>query len=693
MPIDRREFMKWCAATGSAAAIGLPTASDADDLLGMFFPQLPPPKRLQGVRLTKDHSWEEWTLLTCLQGLVNRVEPRIFFLNDDYDALWLSYYAETYGIATDSATTDAVLEQHAGEISGYIVYDDAMLDSLNVATTWGALENALPAPASLVPRLRDHGLREIEDLRGRWTDRYAAYEWALETLHPRCHPRIVGAVCVDRPHWPSTSTWVRDYIMAHRVFVCDLSASRRDRRDRALLARIFEQMESPGWSLGWRCVRCTEHEYVGLAAQHGINMQCGLSTLNLTVHSAIPRVMTPYTQDHATPESVGPVEDKVYVSFMNTDGDATFSMTRLHSKRMRDAEHGRIPYSFGFLPAACDLMPGVARYLYEHKHENDYYVASTCGAMYTYPAMHPDMRSYLAMTRSYMRRAGLRVAYMSNWDDDFWWQEIDLPGFVPALRAALPEAIGFVRGMGESAWEPHYLGAQPYVYCGEGIHKDGDIYETLRTYAEALPQRPLFLFCLVNHNRTQGEMFAAATRLGNEAYRFVKLDSFLQLTRKAHQEGLVGDDLDPPTPALREMLAREGREAWPGVVTRVRDHAQRAGGRQSAFRKYNHDDVTRTILADSATTPADIVAFDVIWDSLHLTKAALNARGIYVNEKARGVVDFMHEFGALAHAAIVPELWKAWVAWEKRAPKYKEARGWCEELARLADEMDPLLKA
>ena len=98
MPIDRRDFMKWCAATGSAAAIGLPTTSGADDLLRMFFPQLPPPKRLQGVLLTKEHSWHEWTLLTCLQGLVNRTEPRIFFLNDDYDELWLSYYAQTYGI-------------------------------------------------------------------------------------------------------------------------------------------------------------------------------------------------------------------------------------------------------------------------------------------------------------------------------------------------------------------------------------------------------------------------------------------------------------------------------------------------------------------------------------------------------------------------------------------------------------------
>ena len=692
--MNRRHFMQTCAASGAAATLASPRAAHADDLLGMFFPALPLPKRVQAAALSKDQSWEEWTLLTCLQGLVNRSEPRVYFLNDEYDALWLEYYADAYDIqVVRVAEPMSLLAQHACEIAGYVVYDESMLDSLNVATTMGALENALPAPPSLVPMLRDLGLREIDDLRGRWKGRYEAYAWALDELFPRCHPRILGAACVDRPLWPSTSTWMRDYTMAHRVFVCDLSASRRDRKDRALLAEVFERMESPGFSFGWRCARCTEHEYVGLAAQHGISMLCGLSTLNMTVHSAIPRTMTPYAQEHATETSVGEVEKKVYVSFMNTDGDATFSMTRLHSNRLRDPEHGRLPYSWGFLPAACDLMPGVARYLYEHKHENDYYVASTCGALYTYPAMHPDMRGYLAMTRSYMYRAGLRVAYMSNWDDDFWWQEIDFPDFVPALREALPEAIGFVRGMGESAWERHYLGKQPYVFCGEGIHGTGDIYETLRAYIDAMPQRPLFLFCLVNHTRTQGEILDAVERLGNDNFRWVTLDAFLQLVRKAHEAGMVGDDLDPPTEGLRRLLMRDGRDAWTGVLARIRDHAARAKRTPSAFLRGDHDEIAHAVLTNSATPPADMVAFDAVWDSMHLVKAALNARGIYVNEKARGVVDFMHAFGEVRNADMVPELWQAWLTWERRDPNYKEARAWCRDLADLAEALDANLRA
>lgn len=408
----------------------------------------------------------------------------------------------------------------------------------------------------------------------------------------------------------------------------------------------------------------------------------------MSVHAAIPRTFEPYEQDHATEESVGEVENKVYVAFMNTDGDATFSMTRLHSKRLRDPEHGELPYSFGFLPAACDLMPGVARYLYEHKHPNDYYAAATCGAMYTYPAMHPDMRSYLDMTRAYMNRSGLRVAYMSNWDDDFWWQEIDLPDFVHALRERLPEAIGFTRGMGESAWEPHYLGDQPYVYCGEGIHSKGDVYETLREYVAALPQRPLFLFCLVNHNRTQGEILDAVKRLGYDEFRWVKLDAFMQLVRKAHRQGLIRDDLDPPTDALRALLIREGREAWPGVLARIRDHAARAGQRRSQFVEWEHDEVSRMILTNSATPPEDMAAFDVVWDSMHLVKAMLNAHGMYVNEKARGCVDFMHTFGHIEHAEIIPELWQVWLTWANRKHDYQKVRAWCRKLAALAEACD-----
>jgi hypothetical protein len=129
------------------------------------------------------------------------------------------------------------------------------------------------------------------------------------------------------------------------------------------------------------------------------------------------------------------------------------------------------------------------------------------------------------------------------------------------------------------------------------------------------------------------------------------------------------------------------------VLARIREHAARAGRSAAAFRAYAHDEVTGAVLERSATPVADVAAFDAVWDSMHLVKAALNARGIYVNEKARGVVEFMRTFGDLEHSPIVPRLWDVWVTWERRTPKYREARAWCLELAQLAEELDRNLNA
>ena len=151
-----------------------------------------------------------------------------------------------------------------------------------------------------------------------------------------------------------------------------------------------------------------------------------------------------------TEDEVGPVENKVYIAFMNTDGDSLGSMLGLQSGRFKEPEHGRLPYTWAYLPLAYDLLPGVARYNYQLRKENDYFAASTCGAAYTYPYLLPGARDYLRYSRYYMEKTDLRAAYMANWDDDLWWQEMETPGFLEAMREELPGVLGFVRGIGDS---------------------------------------------------------------------------------------------------------------------------------------------------------------------------------------------------------------------------------------------------
>jgi hypothetical protein len=54
-------------------------------------------------------------------------------------------------------------------------------------------------------------MQEFDNFVGRWNTRYDAYRWALEHVFPHCSQNLLGAVCVDLPHWPSDSNFHYDY--------------------------------------------------------------------------------------------------------------------------------------------------------------------------------------------------------------------------------------------------------------------------------------------------------------------------------------------------------------------------------------------------------------------------------------------------------------------------------------------------
>lgn len=693
---DRRTFLRYCSASGVSLLHNPQLArafssSQEEYQPPPIFPELPTPKSLVAAPLGDNMTWHERTFFTCFQGLVNRREPRIYLIDSSHDRDWLEYYKTKFGIQYEIIGNPyKLIQRFAHELSGYVVYDEEMLDSANVATVLGSLKNAVPVSQQLAVRLKQSGLEEIDNLRGRWGDRLDAYEWAAATLFPDCNERLIALLCVDVPHWPSNSFCLRDYLMAHKIFTFDLSSSLRDRKDFDLLHRICSKVLSPGGILGWHCARDNEHEFVAVASSYGLFVICSTSTTNLSVHTAIPRPDKPFVQAHRKPADVK-LENKVYISFMMTDGDSTSSMLAYVTGSFSDKLRGTFPYTWGILPSAYDFMPGVAQFYYENLTENDYLVAAPTGAAYTYPHFHPDARDFLRLSRYYMDEMGLRVVHMTNWDDEHWWQEVELPRFVPLLRQELPDCIGYVRGMGESAFERHYIGGgPPYIFCGEGIHRDSDVYSTITDFVNANTNRPLFIFSLVNFSVSMKRMKDAIDKFPKDEYELVRLDELLLLIDKAFAQGLVPeDDLYPEKAEIRKLIAMEARQAWTGTCESILSHSARA--------KLKPEDVVAqlrdTAFKRSDTDPADLLAFDAVWDSMKLVKLALNMRGVYVNNKGKAVADFMEAFGDLKDARVVEELWSAWLQWRKRRVSYDSACDLAHRLGLLTTALDRKLRA
>ena len=234
---------------------GTPDQCDADT---------PPPDGKSYADLLRDY--DTLILVTTLQGIVNRDQPRLY-LNHDHarngepgvDAFWLEKYQEAgqpYGWLADTAiveidSLDELLETFAGDVNGLVLWDDAVPATLNVATTIAGVEDVavlragspleaeveayLPIKQSLADRFQPGATTLPDsDTPSTGSPKADAYLWAKEQYLDtgRANAQFL-AYLLDG--WPATRYRAekltqggvyaieRDYVVQQRGFAFDLS--------------------------------------------------------------------------------------------------------------------------------------------------------------------------------------------------------------------------------------------------------------------------------------------------------------------------------------------------------------------------------------------------------------------------------------------------------------------------------------
>jgi hypothetical protein len=645
------------------------------------------PEKLYVLDISDISDYHEQAMLYSYQGLINRKNTRIYYIDKAHDRFWLEYYNTTFGIDYEVISGSKELyKRFASEIDGYILYNPDNPHSQNLATTIGSIENLLPVIPQRESLMKELGLVKMNSAFNVTEDRIALYKNAKDKYLKACNQKLLAALCVHHPYWPVSTVKNRDYIMAHNIFAFDLSSSERDKSDYNLTKDIYTSVPEGAVVMGWHCVRDKEHEAIALSSEFGHYGMCNLHTSNLTVHSSIRLTDGfEFTQRKLKKDELS-VEDKVYVAFMATDGDASWFMADLVETDWADPAHGQFKYNWGFLPLAYDLMPGTVKYYMENATDNDYFVAGPAGATYTYPHLHPDPVPFLEMSNEYMRKCGLTTVHMTNWNDRDWWQEVDIPSFNELLNSHLPDAMGFVRGMGESPFEDHYLGeGKPYIFCGEGIHKGSDVYQTMKDFIDACPNRPLFIYNLVNHSIRMSEIQREMNRFSKEEVEVVHLDELLCLADKAFVEGKISSDLFPDKTGLYSIIAKEANAAWPAFFDELKKLNDDIKEGEKAYMEM----VSKTPVGVEPITPGDFLAFTTIWNSMKLIKLALEGQGTYVNFKPAAAEMFLLTFKNVDDAQVVMELHELWSNWHDIDISFEEAQILTRRLYNVAKQVAP----
>ena len=647
---------------------------------------------------------EHWVLKSVagiLQGLVNRIEPRLYLRNSTSEVDWLAVYQKNgYPLSvTESSDFIQLLKEFSPLFNGYIITDPELPDSLNIAQTWGALENWLVITPPMIPIVEKLGLAKKEDLRGRWHGRVEIYQWAFDNLFDGCSRHVLGDCCVDYPHHPSEGSFsIRDFLVANKAFTVDLSAARRQRKEYHLLDKIYERLEFPSGVWGWHDSRDHEHWAVDRAARKSAYTICAVNSPNFSLHGGVRPEKSDIPKQKPSPRKNRVAEkNKIYIAWMMTDGDALWVMANQQMGNWGRDRKRKFPMSWGFLPLTADIAPAMYLYYVNEMKDNDYMVAGPSGAGYTYPHMYADPRLFLRYTKFYMQKCGLKIVNITNWNDYTNWQEVELPDFNPMLFHELDNCIGYVRGMGESAFEKNYnFSDKPYVFCAEGIHRaDKDDVDTMKTFIEANPNRPLFIFSLINIATKLDRIQKVVDKLDMYDIEYVRLDDFMYLIKSAYDQGMISEDLLPNREGNEKILIKEAPAGWQGTkaaITRI-EPVILAPDDKKALVILNSDEVN---LAQGQpitdVDKSDILAFVLCENMFAMAKNVLNLQGIYVNLRKESIEKFVTEYNKWPGIHSFNALMDMWENWEQRTFAWQDVISIGKDFLKVYREADRLFQ-
>ncbi|WP_049580655.1 GxGYxYP domain-containing protein [Streptomyces sp. SBT349] len=346
---------------------------------------------------------EQLTLIS-LQGIVNRTTPRVYLLADvgEGKTTWMSELGVPHG---DPLPLRQVVERFRSEITGAIIPDPAVPQTVSVATTLAGLEDAVITSAATAA---DLGLPVVEDLRGRFADDLAASTWQIDTLWPRTERRMVCSMKT------SLTAYLRDYSIANRALMVWLDY--HDPAQRALIERLGDELPTHAPYIGWLRGDTPDVPYesptVELLSRRSVHVLAADTAQNLTVWGGI---RTPVDRTPDRPPTP-PLENRIYVTLVFSDGDNLQYAQHKMRQLWDDPARGDIPINWPVPPEILDAAPALHAYFQRTATPNDSLVSGPSGLGYIFPSAYPTATfdGFVARTARYCEALGIDSTVIIN---------------------------------------------------------------------------------------------------------------------------------------------------------------------------------------------------------------------------------------------------------------------------------------
>ena len=318
-------------------------------------------------------------MMVCLQGLVNRIEPRLLIGNKEEAGAELDEPIEKWpsdlGLKFKK-TKDYlhILDKYKNVVKGFITYDTNFPHQINVATTIAGIEDIIPVTPELsdVLKSKPFNFKEIINISNKGLDdNITAYNYIFENYWDKCNKRIFTVL---PPEFPA---YIRDLAVAVKSAVVYLEPSVKEEKE------CFDKFFNNGlkadetYILGFWRIEAMGLEYI---SPKGISLLPSDYFENYTVYSGQSKEIEP------PPVPAKPKLDKskTYVSIYMSDGDnIQYVQHRMRTVgKWDDPLRGKYPVAWTISPLLIDAAPQILNYYMKTATDNDVFVCGPSGAGY-----------------------------------------------------------------------------------------------------------------------------------------------------------------------------------------------------------------------------------------------------------------------------------------------------------------------
>ncbi|MBT5902209.1 MAG: hypothetical protein HOH58_08895 [Opitutaceae bacterium] len=477
----------------------------------------------------------EKAMLVSLQGLTNRDTPQLYIVHPP-DFQWeiteplYDFYKRKHHVDfTPVNTADEAFSLFKKHAKGYVVWDKTVGASLNVAFTIAGLQDAVVVSEELIPLVKKHGLKQIDDLRGRYTGKTDGeiYQDSYDRYWDQC---IHDALMLMGGHRGRTmQPAMADWGIQRKMFFHDLSANPKHPDELALTKKLYEQMKPGSTIFGWHPYgKDTEEQATTLLSGYGFKME-GLHNLpNLSFNSQFTFTKGfKFTNNHTVErDAVLQAEDKVYISFVQSDSIGIGVWTK--------PGRGKLPFGWQVTMNWSKYSPAALEYFHESSTPNDYFIGGLSGPGYMYPNHIPADRFPLLMQEAneLMTLLDERVMeIMDNSAADGNVGNTDLTKeTVDRYYENFPDVIGFINGYGPARTRD-LRDTRPMIsydyYIDPKRPRDG-VTDDLNELISLNSKRPYFLLVHVRESNDVNSLVEVTKNLDGPV-EIVAVDKFLKL--------------------------------------------------------------------------------------------------------------------------------------------------------------------